>query len=109
MFRAGTIRFTKTFEYQDDLRGTNDFAGQVRLEGMVVGEDWSFKVTNPGVAKPDPVNVRTIHSDGDDGGYGDSEFGLTLLGHGVLELKMSSGVMLTGSRSAPDEVVFVGV
>jgi hypothetical protein len=38
MFRAGTIRFTKTFEYQDDLRGTNDFAGQVRLEGMVVGE-----------------------------------------------------------------------
>jgi hypothetical protein len=33
---------------------------------------------------------------------------LTLLGNGVLELKMPAGIMLPGSRSAPDEVVFVG-
>lgn len=103
-FSAGSLRITNDYEYTDDLRGKNEFAGDVVLQGIgTSGLTLRFKFENPNLAKLEQMEVRAV----DDFLGGSYIFELTLLGNGVLELKVP-GYQLLGDRMALDEVVLLG-
>jgi hypothetical protein len=54
---TGSLRISNKYQYQNDLRGTLEFVGEVFSKGMPYGENWSFKSTNPWAAKLDVQDV----------------------------------------------------
>jgi hypothetical protein len=85
-WQTGKLLIGHEYRNWEGKRGENDLGAELEIHGDEGRDTWQFDFTNPKIAALEPLLVRASNIDNEAIGVHDLEF--TLLGNGVLEIRM---------------------